>query len=119
MIALDEDALICDFAETYHIYDLFSLPVEYAAILACGLRDDSRIKMKAVGLEIDLKSLLLAHIADNTIMNCYLKTKDAQKGTNLPASFVKLLTEKKDPSKEIRKFDSGADFDKEWEKLNG
>ena len=41
MIATDEDALICDFAETYHIYDYRSLDVEYAATLAYGLRDDS------------------------------------------------------------------------------
>jgi hypothetical protein len=30
MIALDEDALICDMAETYHIYNMEQLPVEYA-----------------------------------------------------------------------------------------
>ena len=46
MMALDEDALICDFAETYHIYNIYGMPVQYIATLAIGLRDDSRIKSK-------------------------------------------------------------------------
>ena len=119
MIALDEDALFCDFAETYGIYDIYQFPVEYVAKLAFGLRDDSRIKMKALGLGVDLKSLLLAHIADATAINVYSKTKDAKKGINKPKSFVRLLTEKIDISKQPKGFESGADFDKEWRRLNG
>lgn len=46
MLSTDRDALICDMAETYHIYDMRALPVETLATLACGLRDDSRIKLK-------------------------------------------------------------------------
>lgn len=46
MIETDESALICDFAETYHIYDYRALPVSYAATLAYGLRGDSRIRLK-------------------------------------------------------------------------
>lgn len=46
MIETDESALICDFAETYHIYDYRALPVSYAATLAYGLRNDSRIRLK-------------------------------------------------------------------------
>ena len=45
MINLSEYALICDFAETYHIFDYRSLPVKLAATLSAGLRDDSRSKM--------------------------------------------------------------------------
>jgi len=48
MIKLDENALICDFAETYHIYDYRQLPPTRVAVFACGLRDDSRIKMKNI-----------------------------------------------------------------------
>lgn len=116
MIALDEDALICDFAETYHIFDMRSLSVDYAATLAAGLRDNSRIKLKASGLTVDVKTLLLAHIADNTRMNVYAKTKDAVHGKNKPKSIVAALFEK---DTDIRGFASGADFDKEWRRLNG
>lgn len=34
MLNLSEDALICDFAETYHIYDYRSLPLRLVATLA-------------------------------------------------------------------------------------
>ena len=116
MIATDEDALICDFAETYHIYNIYELPVEYIATLAIGLRHNSRIMMAINGLKVDLNSLLLAHIADNTAINVYFKTKDAEKGRNRPKSFVKLLTS--DKSEIARGFDSGEDFIKEWNRLN-
>lgn len=117
MIALDEDALICDFAESYHIYNMYQLPVEYVATLAIGLRDNARIKLKAVGLETDLESLLLAHIADNTAITGWLLSENGRKGKDRPASFVNLLTSKIDVSKQPRQFTSGNAFDKEWERL--
>lgn len=119
MIALDEDALICDFAETYNIYDYRRLPPEYSAKLAAGLRENSRIKMLQSGLTVELNSLLLAHIVDNTAINVYAKTKDAKTGKNRPKSIVETLTKKYNPSEHARRFNSGEDFDKEWRRLNG
>ena len=117
MIALDEDALICDFAETYHIYDFWSLPVVYVATLAAGLRENSRIKQKASGLSVDINTILLAHIADNTAINVYFKTEDAKKGMNRPPSLLKLIT---NPTvKETKTFATGDDFLNEWRRLNG
>ena len=118
MIALDEDALICDMAETYHVYDMYQLPVGYVATLANGLRNNSRIRMKASGLEVDLNSLLLAHIADSCAINVWMKTKDAEKGKNQPKSLYKVLTEKIDESTSAQGFDNGADFDEAWRRLN-
>lgn len=117
MIALDEDALICDFAETYHIFDLYALDVNLAAILAVGLRDNSRIKMKATGLKVETNTLLLARIADAAAMNVYAKTKDAQHNKNRPKSILESLL--KDEKDELRKFSTGAEFEKEWRRLNG
>jgi len=65
MINLNEDALICDLAETYQIYDYRSLPVKLAATLSAGLRDDSRIKLFAAESSVSAETLLLASIADN------------------------------------------------------
>ena len=118
MIALDEDALICDFAETYHIYSIYDLPVLYVATLACGLRHNSRIMMAYCGLKIDLYSLLLAHIADNTAINVYLKTKDAEKGINPPKRFVNVLLGNDKEEEQVKGFESGDDFEKEWERIN-
>lgn len=117
MIALDEDALICDFAETYHVYDFYALPVNYAAVLACGLKADSRIMMAINGLKVDIKTLLLAHIADNCAINVYFKTKDAENGENRPKSMVAVLTGTV-PEDVNRNFETGEDFIKEWRRLN-
>ena len=38
MIALDEDALLCDMAETYHIFNMYEMPALYIATLAKGRR---------------------------------------------------------------------------------
>lgn len=64
MVKTDEDALICDFAETYHIYNWRSLPLSLAATLACGLRADSRTKLKLNNANYSHDSMLLATIAD-------------------------------------------------------
>jgi len=65
MINLDEDALICDLAETYQIYDYRSLPVKLAATLSAGLRDNSRIKLRAADSSVSVETLILASISDN------------------------------------------------------
>lgn len=88
MITLDEDALVCDFAETYHIYDYRGLPLELVGVLACGLREDSRIKMKLSNRKISLDSLLLAGIVDRLSLLVWAQTKDASKGRNRPKSVL-------------------------------
>lgn len=75
--------------------------------------------MKAAGLEVDINRLLLAHIADNTAINWWLKTEDAKNGKNQPKSMVRILTEKIDESKQAKTFETSADFDAEWRRLNG
>ena len=65
MIAIDEDALVCDFAETYNVFNYRELPVCLAGTLAAGLRDDSRIKMKIAGMSVPLNTLLMASAVDN------------------------------------------------------
>lgn len=64
MLSADRDALICDMAETYHIYDVRALPVKMLATLACGLRDDSRIKLKITGATHYPPFVLLMRIHD-------------------------------------------------------
>lgn len=117
MIALDEDNLICDFAETYGIYDIYRFPPDYIATLAIGLHNNSRVKMKLCGMNIDLNTLLLAKICDATALNVYAKSKDAQRGRNRPKSTVEALTTVKTDAETARKFRSGDDFLKEWNRL--
>ena len=114
MIALDEDALLCDLAETYHIFNMYDMPVLLIATLAQGLRSDSRIMMAINGLKVDVKTLLLAHIADSTAINTWFKTEDGQKGHNRPQSMLQLMTGN---IPENVGCDSGEDFDEKWRKL--
>lgn len=113
MIALDEDALICDLAETYHIYDMCSFEPSYIAILAVGLPDGSRIKKRLSGTEVDLTTIILAKIADNTAINVWTKTKDAQKGRNRPKSLLDTLLHR-NKENNLQTFRDGATFMEKW-----
>ena len=79
MIRLDEDALICDLAETYHVFDYRSLPVRLVATLCSGLRDNSRIKMKASKKPISNETFLLAVIADRIELLRHMFSSDKGK----------------------------------------
>lgn len=120
MLNLDKDALLCDLAETYHIYDCKSLPCRMVAAFSCGLRENSRIKMKMAGIDPIPEQILMAAIADGTRTTAWLQSEDGATGINRPKSLLGMIigdgTEK---SKEIQTFDSGEDFDREWARLTG
>ena len=84
MIRMDETALICDFAETYHIYDYRAMPLRTVAALAAGLRRNSRIMIKMSGVGVDPDTLLLAAAVDRLSFLAWVKTKDGQKNRNRP-----------------------------------
>lgn len=118
MMNLDKNALLCDLAETYHIYDYRSLPLHMVGIFACGLREDSRIMMKISGIKIDTTQALLASIADNTRMLAWLQSNDGVKGTNRPNSLLRILSGAEQHNESnIETFESGNDFDEEWDRL--
>lgn len=97
MMVTDYDALLCDFAEYYHIYDLESLPLPTIATLACGLRENARIILKLQDQKISTDIVLKAAIFDKLAFIAWAKTKDAQSGSNRPDSLVmKLLNPDKE-----------------------
>lgn len=112
MINTDEEALICDLAETYHIYDYRQLPPNKVAVFALGLRDDSRIKMKISGQVVPIERLLLAGISDRLSTLVWFQTEDGQKGKNRPTMLADVMTNKTKSEKEVITFDSGEDFTK-------
>ena len=118
MIKQDEDALICDLAETYRIYDYRQLPLLQVAVFAYGLRDDSRIKKIISNQVVSLDTLLFASMVYRLSLSLWLQTKDGQKGTNRPNSIVDHLTKKEEKDeKDYLVFESGEDFEKYREKL--
>lgn len=116
MICLDEDSLICDFAEYYRIYDYTALSPKYAGVLACGLRENSRIKMKLSEQIVDTSTLLLATIADRIQLLLWQNTEDGQKGRNIPESITEKLLGINNERDHIV-FNTGAEFEAYRERL--
>lgn len=108
MLSVDEDALLCDFAETYRVFDIYQLPPVLAGTLAYGLRDDSRIKMKISGIKFRLETLILARIADGVSYILWQHSKDGHEGKNLPESLLKKLIGEEDIE---YGFDTPEDFE--------
>ena len=111
MVDEDEEALICDLAETYQIYDMRELSPLKVAVFSCGLREDSRIKKKLAGVELDLNTLLLAVCADSLQFLAWCKTDNARMNTNRPQSLIELLT-KTEKKSDIVGFASAEEFEK-------
>lgn len=112
MISFDEDALICDLAETYGIYDYESLPVKTVATLAVGLRGNSRIKMKLSGSKIPSdSSFLLAMIIDR--ITDVLTWFGAYKENKRPDAALDLLygLNSEEENTKYKMFDSVDDFE--------
>ena len=112
MIQTDENALICDLAETYHIYDYKKLPLTQVAIFAIGLKDNSRIKMKMSDQLVPMETLLFAGIFDRLSLLLWGQTKDGQKGKNRPTMIFETLTVKKSKESDVIVFSSGEDYEK-------
>lgn len=113
MVLSDEEAFICDMAETYHILDYEALPVDLLAVLACGLRDNSRIKMKMSGLRNIPIELVIPQIFDQiTLLRWGLS---GQK--KAPPLLTDLMREPEKP--EYVGFKTGEDFMARWRELTG
>ena len=115
MIKLDEDALICDLAETYHVYDYRSLPVKLVATLSAGLRDDARIKLRAADSSVGLDTIILAAIADNLTM---LRAGMDKKNKGKPFLFSEALRGEKKKQK-VRGFRTAEEFEAALKRIRG
>ena len=118
MIRKDEDALICDLAETYQIYDYKRLPLQAVATFAIGLSEDSRIKMKLRGQKVTFKTMLMAALHDQLNLLLWSKTKDGAKGINKPKLITQALTGGADKG-DGEAFDSGKAFEERRKELLG
>ena len=114
MLATDRDALICDLAETYGIFDMNALPIPLLATLSVGLRENSRIKMRMSGERPIRNEILLAAIADRLSLLVWFMTEDGQNGVNRPESLVEMLLGGTLENSDIETFDSADAFEEEW-----
>ena len=114
MIKADEDALICDFAETYHIYDYKRLPVKLVASLAVGLRSGSRVKIKLSESKVSPEMMMMAAIVDRLTVLVWMQTKDGQHGRNQPKPVLSVFEK---PESDTISFLSGEDYERERQRL--
>lgn len=116
MIKCDRDMLICDIAETYHIFNIYEFSPISIARLSVGLRDNSRIKMKMANIKYEFKDILLMSVVDHLAVLTWQNTKDAQRGQNKPKSLVSKLLEI-DKNEDILSFASSSEFEKARQEL--
>lgn len=113
-----KDELICDFAETYGIYDLRALPVRTLAVLACGLGRNTRVWAKTQGFKAKWSDIVLALCADRLAVLEWQNTQDAANGENYPSMLAPELLGMSDQSeKRYETYDSGEDFMAAWNSL--
>lgn len=91
MLNIGEDLLLCDLAETYHIYSFDAVPLPTLATLAVGLDDNSRIKRKIEGRSWKTSELMDALKVDYLALLFWSRTKDAEKGRNRPKLMAQSL----------------------------
>lgn len=114
MVSKYEDEFICDMAETYHVFDYEALPVDLLVVLACGLRDNSRTKLKISGVKHIPLELVIPQIFDQILLlRCGLS---GQK--KAPPLMTEFMTQEDKPNETVS-FESGSDFMDQWNRLAG
>lgn len=110
MLNADENALICDFAEEYGIYNYRNYDADYIAILATGLGANSRIVKSINGVQTSFSELLLARVYDQLNLLLWMQTEDGQKNRNMPTSLADVLLGRND-DKEIIGYETIEEFE--------
>lgn len=118
-MGVDKTALMCDMAETYHIYEMERLPVDMAAAFVSGLHDDSRIKKKISGVQIGLTDQILLHILDSVRYFKWSFTEDAHNGGTPPESIYDRMMKPKEIAENKWSFETDDEFREKWNEING
>lgn len=117
MRVICKDALICDFAQYYHIYDLDSVNLQTAAILACGLPPDSRTLRQMTGQKFSAEMVIQMRILDTVrfFQYAYISSHSKRKVPK-PQSIFEILNEKKEENP-IRGFKTKEAFEAARERI--
>lgn len=111
--------MICDFAETYHIFNYRELPPSLVATLLIGLRDNSRVKMHLAKSKITIEQTLLAIIADAVQFVAWTKTKESKNGKYKKKSILKTLNGEYDKEKDdLMSFKTIEEYEQYMSKFN-
>ena len=118
MMRVDRRALLCDLAETYHIYSFDSVPPVLLATLCAGLRPDARIHEKMDGIAPVSEHYYMALAIDllNLIRHGLFADKNAPEPTLLTEKVFGASSASKN---EYEVFDSSEHFRERWALLTG
>ena len=113
IIKENEDDLVCDLMQYYHISNWCSYSPFFISTLTFGLPEESRIMKALSGMKYSIDRMLIAVIADKLSLLWWAKTVDGQKNQNRPKSFVDILigNVKKEESKDIITFNTPEEFE--------
>lgn len=111
MLATSETALICDFAEYYHVLDWRGLPLKTVAALAAGLREDSRSMMALKNSKLTRDEVLKAIMVDRLSMLVWTKTKDAEHNRNRPKSILEMMMRPEQSAANNKAFNTAEEFE--------
>lgn len=115
MLWADRNALICDLAETYGIFDYRGMPVQLLATLAAGLRDNSRIKTSLSGVNATRGEILLAAAVDRLSLLVWSMTK----GVDPPESVLDAIMGKPEGQNNTVAFATAEEYENEWARITG
>lgn len=109
--------MICDLAETYHIYDYKGVPGRLLGTLVAGLGVNSRVYQKLAGQIVPTSILVEALIVDELRKIVYLL--DGNKKSKIPESMAEKLMIPDESAREELMFDTPEDFEKARKALLG
>lgn len=120
MLRADRDGLICDLAESYGVLDYKALPASVLAVLAAGLREDSRSKMNLSGRKAARAEMLLAAAVDGLNRITWLLSGVCPHEGEGPKSILRaILQEGEEHADNALVFDSVEAYEDEWERITG
>ena len=121
MFWADRDALICDLAETYGVFDYKELSAPLLATLAAGLREDSRSKMNLSGRKTGRTEVLLAAAVDRLSRIAWLLSFVCPAQGEPPRSVLNAILGEPERAGGMNAeiYDSPEAFDAEWHRRTG
>lgn len=109
MIALDEDAVICDLAETYHVFNYRALPLSTVATLVSGLRENSRIRSKLAGYRAGFDTVMTVRALDILENLRWMLSDKGRHGEDPPKMMLPFYLEQK--GNDTGRFASADEFE--------
>jgi hypothetical protein len=106
-----ETEITCDLAEYYGVHDYRKISPRILMMLISGLREDSRLVMKATGRDYNIAQLMQAFTVDRLSVLCWQKTKDGAKGKNKPKMLSDTMLKVKEET-DIQAFNSADEFER-------